>query len=73
MAEIEDGGPAFPVAQDHRTANAIPWTAGMSLRDYYAGQAMAALIALDWSTKENIAIAAYAQADAMLAERSKKP
>lgn len=53
---------------------------GMSLRDYFAGQAMAAIIAKipfqefpeDWSPYEKTAIGAYDYADALLAERAKK-
>lgn len=33
---LADGGPAFPVAEDHKVADSLPWTAGMSLRDYAA-------------------------------------
>tara|TARA_R110000803_G_scaffold18124_1_gene48637 strand:- start:5410 stop:5670 length:261 start_codon:yes stop_codon:yes gene_type:complete len=46
---------------------------GMTLRDHFAGQAMAAMLAvpmLDWTMQE-IVLDAYAYADAMLAERSK--
>lgn len=51
---------------------------GMTLRDWFAGQAMAAIIAKipfsefpeDWSPYEKTAIGAYDYADAMLAARS---
>jgi hypothetical protein len=33
---IDDGGPAFPVAEDHKVASDILWTQGMSLRAYAA-------------------------------------
>ena len=37
--KIEDGGPAFPVAEDHKVAADIDWTCGMTLRDYFASKA----------------------------------
>ena len=43
----------------------------MTLRDYFAGQAMAGLITQEgWKTSE-LVTAAYQTADAMLAEREK--
>jgi hypothetical protein len=74
MTDKNDGGPAFPVAEDHRTADALRWTAGMSLRDWFAGQALAGILAADtganWGYKE-AAIEAYGHADAMIADRAK--
>ena len=55
----DDGGQAFPGVQ----------TDGMSLRDYFAGQAVAGLCAT--ARLSEIERRAYAIADAMLAERSK--
>lgn len=76
-----DGGPAFPVHGGADPVNDDPRNhtlgGGMSLRDWLAGQAMGALIAGftadggDYPHRENTAAWAYAQADAMLAERSK--
>lgn len=78
-----DGGPAFP-ALDPRKYDAagelLP--RGMSLRDYFAGKAMQSLIlaAAQGHLKakdgrrvgpSDYAGAAYENADAMLAERSK--
>lgn len=60
--EINDGGYAFPEAL------------GMSLRDYFAGQALIAIAThktsdtLGW---EHAAFCAYLAADAMLEQRSK--
>lgn len=81
MTTKDDGGPAFP--QDG-TALKFPdyASAGMSLRDWFAGQALAGLIgdqsfrayARSHAGKSGPAIhaeAAYQVADAMLAERSK--
>lgn len=45
---------------------------GMALRDYFAAQAMHALLSIDGTTYfENRAAAAYEMADAMLEERQK--
>ena len=84
-APINDGGPAFPVpatdATDGRTHDG-----GMSLRDWFAGQAMASLflnqgitgLAIDIAerggpaVRESIASKAYQISDAMLAAREAK-
>jgi len=62
------GGPAFPldltVDGEHR------WGYGMTLRDYFAAQAMQALIDNDGLFSE-IPTQAYDIADAMLEERKK--
>ena len=58
-----DGGPAFP--QDE-----FGGVKGMSLRDYFAGQALTRATSNGWPAKE-IASWAYEIADAMLAEREK--
>ena len=67
-----NGGPAFPV-QD-----ASKWQAhGMSLRDYFAAKAMQGMLADLPKTMygemwtHNVAIAAYAVADAMLEAQGK--
>lgn len=67
---INDGGPAFPRVR----------TLGMSLRDYFAGQALAGILANTASVAgiyeknrqqptEALAVAVYQFADAMLAAR----
>lgn len=64
-----DGGPARPVVAHHEV-----YSTGMSLRDWFAGQAMQGLIAnarLGVATNAAIAADAYAMADAMLAQRAK--
>lgn len=70
---VNDGGPAFPLAAstgDPR--DGVYCTSGMSLRDYFAGQALAGLIAStatdgdDWDT---IAAKAYDSAYAMIAAK----
>ena len=69
MSASKDGGPAFP------TPDCSEWdgelrTTGMTLRDYFAGQALISVIARnsnrapkEWATD------AYLTADAMLRER----
>jgi len=74
-----DGGPAFPfVAVSEATGQPINgcFDPGMSLRDWFAGQALAGLLASGVAaargqTCEDVAEIAYANADAMLAERAK--
>lgn len=65
----KDGGPAFPV--DAPNDPCIIKDPGMTLRDYFAGQALAGLMAnhMPYSTFSLIASKAYKAADAMLKER----
>lgn len=83
MAEKDTGGPAFPIQEQMQpevhTGWFSPGQAGMSLRDYFAGQALTGLCAAvdDYSPSrlldmEGFAVDAYSMADAMLAERAKK-
>lgn len=70
----DDGGPAFPrAATPHQTSGVIHGPRdGMSLRDYFAGQALVGLSANPvWSDAswERTAEAAYEAADAMLEAR----
>lgn len=67
---IDDGGPAFPNNDAHGCA-----FAGMTLRDYFAAKAMAAIIANPECVKNPVQIAGHAfdYADAMLEEREVKP
>ena len=61
------GGPAYPVPMDH-------WHPGMTLRDWFAGQAIAIDMARSDSayrpTLNEIATIAYLVADAMIAARA---
>lgn len=72
--KINDGGPAFPVEGfpgDAHFPTVVP-KPGMTLRDYFAGQALAGLIAcanVNKPTRNDYAEAAYNYADAMLAAR----
>lgn len=78
---IETGGPAFPETGERGKAAGGE---GMTLRDYFAAQAMPAVYRDFWDDvragrngcvpgdwKMGIAIDAYAMADAMLAARTK--
>lgn len=69
MGERKDGGPAFP------PNSSAEGERGMSLRDWFAGQALTGLMSRrDWAVSariETYASEAYKMADAMLTERSK--
>ena len=73
--ETADGGPAFP-GGDGQYAGGYHHYNGMSLRDWFAGQALAGLLAADGpDTMTGTTLAAgraYDYADAMLAERAKR-
>ena len=69
----DNGGPAFPTPQDEFGKN----SPSMSLRDYFAGQALAGLASGHdeegvWSWTPDVAAdTAYKVADAMLAARNR--
>ena len=75
----KDGGSAFPDHIDLRNAE-IEDFHGMSIRDYFAGEALAGIVKHDLETleesngmdEEQSAFMAYKYADAMLAERDKE-
>jgi hypothetical protein len=77
MKTTNDGGPAFPTVA--RDGNWQPHHDGLSLRDYFAGQALAGLCVpglkdgpiTDWEF-DKIAPVAWKAADAMLAAREGK-
>ena len=78
---LRDGGPAFPCSNEQFTlgnpTTGDAW-AGLSLRDWFAGQAMASVIGLigipedgpDDLWDASIAERTYALADAMIAARA---
>ncbi len=76
MTTNNDGGPAFPVQREQGDGSFVFYP-GISIRDYFAGQALAGL--LGWSPaecddqyqSETAARIAYRMADAMMAERKK--
>ena len=71
---INDGGPAFPLINEHTHPTTI--NNGMTLRDYFAGQALASLLVspnfTEASTKDIVERAVWF-ADAMLDERMEEP
>ncbi len=77
MSARDDGGPAFPlpevVISTKGIAHAKP---GMSLRDWFAGQALAGYFAYEHARHRfdgpDVTEYVYRIADAMLAERLKK-
>jgi hypothetical protein len=64
MSEPKNGGPAFP----YTSPDGMWGNKGMTLRDWFAGQAIAGAAKYDPATT---AQNAYVIADAMLAEREK--
>ena len=79
MSTRNDGGPAFPVLElDQRTENVCAQHMGVTLRDYFACEAMHALMrqlplqkpaSAGLVTRREIAQEAYWMADAMLKAR----
>ena len=69
----KDGGPAFPFSFDETDGSRVA-VAGMSLRDYFAGQEMGSRLA--WFAPydgnfNKVAVDAYRLADAMLEARKR--
>jgi len=89
MTKPNDGGPAFPQHKFEAYpggSGAGNWvnTGGMTLRDWFAGQALAGMLGCTREFKEveaasrgekakERALLAYYQADAMIAAREAKP
>jgi hypothetical protein len=73
MSVFKDGGSAFPVSRPYYGPGVrVEIGYGMSLRDWFAGMAMQGYCArpdLEKECQQGFAIAAYDQADAMLAAR----
>ena len=77
---IDDGGPALPIPEqqfsDGMTIVSSQGAPGMSLRDWFAGQALAGMCAnrlYDDVLYVKMAREAYIAADAMLAARKVQP
>lgn len=70
MSAKNDGGPAFPVPDLHPGAMQVG-SNGMSLRDWFAGQALAGMLSSEFRPDGNQPKAdwAYELADAMLKAR----
>jgi hypothetical protein len=80
MSEIKDGGPAFPMSAHVKTpgGHETVQISGMTLRDYFAAQAMNAFVrgegSLHYPTvQEGLAKRSYQIADAMLRAREVQP
>lgn len=77
MAEIDDGGPAFPRPMFANEDYLDRGQDGMSLLDYFAGQALVGILCSPGQYQRadgepfNLAEAAYAAARDMLAARQK--
>ena len=77
QAKTPDGGPAFPQQtfeelRDGPASVTDPDLPGMSLRDYFAGQAISPMLVQAYGTTPDIlAQQAYRIADAMLVERAR--
>ncbi len=78
MSAPTDGGPAFPMPDTVYPSGQVQTGCyGMSLRDWFAGQAVSGILASN-SCQDNITSSeqevayAYKIADAMLAERAKE-
>ncbi len=78
--EKENGGPAFPVAFQHEHSDGLTHTqewAGMTLRDYFAGQAIIGIMSDPGMRPDTVsefnhmAMRMYQVADAMLKAREK--
>ncbi len=75
MSTINNGGPAFPIPlQKGQSYQGHAPCDGMTLRDYFAGQALMGLIAKgeDELNTDARAVEAYNLADAMLRAREAK-
>ena len=68
---IDDGGPAFPVENDfNKEYNYV--CKGMTLRDWFAGQALEKASKGNSKTAQDIAKRAFYIADAMIKARKEK-
>lgn len=65
-----DGGAAFPLHGTDTLGEPYVISPGMSLRDYFAGQALAAILVNGEYDFDDAASDAYRYANAMLAARS---
>lgn len=85
MANIDDGGPAFPggvAGPEYGNQAGNPMEEGMSLRDWFAGQVLAGIVAnvavlVDFGNSgehiSGVAPLCFCIADAMIETRKEKP
>ena len=69
MSAKPDGGPAFPRLGPDDDRDLQDWSQGMTLRQWYAGMAMQALVSMNdlgRVRRDEIAVEAYRQADSMI-------
>ena len=73
MAQKDDGGPAFPHEELNDDGSFFSVHKGMSLRDWFAGQALNQATREIWAEHkfEDVAKRCYLFADAMLEARNK--
>lgn len=75
MSARNNGGSAFPskfsLGTDGYGNEAFGIEQGMTLRDWFAGQALASWPVTDHSTAEELAAKCYGLADAFIAQRQK--
>ena len=67
MSKPDDGGPAYPSQNGHY------FEPGMTLRDWFAGQALSTMREPEYTSFEKMAGIAYKTADAMLVARNNLP
>jgi hypothetical protein len=76
MSDTNDGGSAFPCINPKHDGNwnKEPIIQGMTLRDWFAGQALAGLMASNFNEEsaKTLALLSYEQADEMINERTNK-
>jgi len=77
MSKINDGGPVYPIPSTVTPEGYVqPGWYGMTLRDWFAGQALAGMLAkygIEDSSVETMTEDCYLHADAMLQAREVKP
>lgn len=70
MTTQQDGGPAYPCLDVvYPNGHAAQGKPGMSLRDHFAAEALAGMLAREYLNKDEAALDAYLYADAMLRAR----
>lgn len=68
MSKIDDGGPAFPNVDSDERVGVYVGDRGMTIRDFFAASAIPALC-VPGATPDDVAIAAFKIADAMIFSR----
>jgi len=69
---VKDGGPAFPVSDEASRFKVSGVFGGMTLRDYFDGQALAGMMSVPSGDDPSAtAVYAYRIADALLAARGR--